>query len=237
MAPIFTLSPHLILVGQIDTSPILRVFGWAIYTALAVAAGYGVYCVVMLMRRVAQKSFPTRESANSFLDDIGNHLEANNFDGAMEHCDSPELWARAVPQLVAVAVQNRNRPIRKIRQMLNEFFEREIIADFDARMAWLNTIVKAAPMLGLLGTVIGMIGAFETIAGSGESGVQPSALAADIQVALRTTAFGLVIAIPIMILSNLVNSRISKLQDSVDEEMSLVLDDLEAAQMRAGLQK
>ena len=224
-------------IGQIDLSPILGFSGWAIYTAMGIAAAYGVYCFVVLMRRVVQKSFPSRESAESFLDDIGEQLESSNFDGALELCDSPELWARAVPQLVIVAVENRNKPIRKIRQMLSEFFEREIIADFDARMAWLNTIVKAAPMLGLLGTVVGMIGAFRTIAGSGETGVQPSELADDISLALITTACGLAIAIPIVIFSNVANARISKLQDSVDKELGVVLDDLEAVQVRGGLPK
>jgi biopolymer transport protein ExbB len=221
------------LIAQINIDPILSSLGYVIYTALAISFAYGVYSMIVLMRRVAQKSFPGRESAEQFLEDIGGQLDSNNFDGAMEICDSPELWARAVPQLVIVAIENRNKPARKIHQVLNEFYEREIVSEFDTRMAWLNTIVKSAPMLGLLGTVVGMIGAFKEIAGSTRP--EPSDLADDISFALLTTACGLSIAIPVVIMSNFANVRISRLQDSVDEVLGIVVDDLEAAQVRGGL--
>ena len=221
------------LFADIDISPILAVLGNVIYAALAVSFAYGVYSIIVLMRRVAQKSFPGRESAEQFLDDIGGQLESSNFDAALKICDAPELWARAVPQLVIVAIENRNKPARKIRQILGEFYEREIVSEFDTRLAWLNTIVKSAPMLGLLGTVVGMIGAFREIAGSTKP--EPSDLADDISFALLTTACGLAIAIPVVVMTNFANVRISRLQDSVDEVLGIVVDDLEAAQVRGGL--
>ena len=223
----------IVLCAAVDISPILDALAYMIYAAMAVSFAYGVYCIVVLMRRVAQKSFPGRESAEQFLDDVGERLEANNFDEAREICDSPELWARAIPQLVMVAIENRNKPVRKIRQMVGEFFEREIVSEFDTRLSWLNTIAKSAPMLGLLGTVVGMIGAFREIAGSTRP--EPSDLAEDITFALLTTAGGLAIAIPVVVMTNFANVQISRLQDSVDEVLNIVIDDLEAAQVRAGL--
>ena len=159
--------------AAIDAKPILNQFGNAIYLAMAVSAIYGLYCIIALMRRIKQKSFPGREASDAFLDEVGELLEQNDFDGVMDACDTPEVWARAVPQLVQVAVENRAKPIKKVKIIVGEFFSREILAEFDARTSWVNTIVKAAPMLGLLGTVTGMIGAFEQIAGTGESGVNP----------------------------------------------------------------
>ncbi|MEZ6125896.1 MAG: MotA/TolQ/ExbB proton channel family protein [Planctomycetaceae bacterium] len=220
------------MLAEVDLEPILYWFGNGIYAAMAAAAIYGLYCIVMLMRRVKQKSFPGREAASIFLDDVGEMLEQNKFDDVLEHCDSPELWSRAVPQLVTVAVENRAKPIKKIKQIVGEFFSREILGEFDVRTAWVNTIVKSAPMLGLLGTVTGMIAAFGKIAGSGESGVKPATLAADISFALWTTAAGLGIAIPLVILGSMVQSRITRLQDAVQEYMGTFFDDLEAAQVR-----
>ncbi|MCA9082957.1 MAG: MotA/TolQ/ExbB proton channel family protein [Planctomycetaceae bacterium] len=199
---------------------------------MALAAIYGLYCIVVLMRRVKQKSFPGREAALAFLDDVGELLERNDFDGVAQVCDTPELWSRAVPQLVQVAVDNRSKPIKKIKQIVGEFFSREILSDFDVRNQWVNTIVKTAPMLGLLGTVTGMIAAFKKIAGTGDSGVNPSDLAADISFALWTTAAGLGIAIPLVILGSMVQTRITKLQESVDDNLGTFFDDLEAAQVR-----
>ncbi len=220
-------------VAEVDITPILMWFGDGIYLAMAVAAVYGLYCIVMLMRRVKEKSFPGREAADAFLDDVGELLEKNNFEGVTEACDTPELWSRAVPQLVQVAVENRSKPIKKIKIIVGEFFSREILSDFDARTSWVNTIVKSAPMLGLLGTVTGMIAAFGKIAGTGESGVKPSELAGDISFALFTTAAGLGIAIPLVVLGAMTQTRISRLQDSVQENMGSFFDDLEAAQVRS----
>ena len=220
------------VLADIDTGPILEWFGYGIYAAMAISACYGLYCIVVLMRRVKQKSFPGSEAANAFLDDVSELLEKNDFDGVTYACDTPEVWSRAVPQLVTVAVENRAKPVKKIKMMVGEFFSREILADFEARTAWVNTIVKSAPMLGLLGTVTGMIAAFKKIAGTGESGVNPSDLAADISFALFTTAGGLAIAIPLVVLLSMTQTRISKLQDNVQEYMGTFFDDLEAAQVR-----
>lgn len=221
------------LLANVDLDPILEAFGYMIYAAMALAAVYGLYCIVVLMRRVKQKSFPGSDAAKAFLEDVGEMLDKDDFDGVADECDTPELWARAVPQLITVAVENRAKPIKKIKIIVAEFFSREILADFDVRNGWVNTIVKAAPMLGLLGTVTGMIAAFGKIAGTGESGVKPSELAGDISFALFTTAAGLAIAIPLVILGSMTQSRISKLQDSVQEHMGTFFDDLEAAQVRS----
>ena len=82
-------------------------------------------------------------------------------------------------------------------------------------------------MLGLLGTVSGMILAFAKIAGSSSTGVDPASLADDISLALFTTAMGLAVAIPLTLLGALVQVRIGKLQDSVQQYVSEFLDDLE----------
>jgi biopolymer transport protein ExbB len=219
-------------IAAVDTGPILDWFCVLIYLAMAVAAGYGLYCIIVLVRRVKEKSFPGREAASAFLDDISELLEKNDFEGAVDICDTPELWSRAVPQLVQVGVENRAKPIKKIKQIVSEFFSREFLAEFDVRTQWVNTIVKSAPMLGLLGTVTGMILAFKKIAGTGDSGVKPSELAGDISFALITTGAGLAIAIPLVILIAMVQTRISRLQDSVQENLGTFFDDLEAAQVR-----
>jgi biopolymer transport protein ExbB/TolQ len=69
---------------------------------------------------------------------------------------------------------------------------------------------KIAPMLGLLGTVWGMIGAFRTIAGA--TRVEPSALANDIGMALYTTAEGLLIAIPLIFAYTIFQQRIQRFE-------------------------
>ncbi|MCP4548108.1 MAG: MotA/TolQ/ExbB proton channel family protein [bacterium] len=75
----------------------------------------------------------------------------------------------------------------------------------ERRLVWLQTIAQAAPLLGLLGTVLGMIKMFASISLSGLG--DPNALSAGISEAMFTTAIGLVIGIPTLVAYNLLSAR------------------------------
>ena len=89
---------------------------------------------------------------------------------------------------------------------------------------FLSLITAISPMLGLLGTVSGMIGAFQKI-GSGGMG-KPELLAANIGEALITTAAGLIIAIPSMFFYFLFRNHLNRIIQQAEEQYSLLLDDL-----------
>jgi len=89
------------------------------------------------------------------------------------------------------------------------------VADFTANetrvnMVWVNYIslvAQAAPMVGLFGTVLGMVNAFKTLSSSGQ--VDPKDLAGDISTALLTTLWGLIIAIPSVIFYYFFKNKLS----------------------------
>ncbi len=205
----------------------------AIYVAMALTALFGMFWVILLLFRIRQKRFPSSAAADQFLDDVRDSLAQRDLNAVADLCDSPEHWSKAVPQLVLVAVQNINRPMSKLRKLLAEKFERDILASLEYGTSWIATIVKSAPMLGLLGTVLGMINAFAKIASS-QGGTDPTKLANDISFALLTTALGLVIAIPLVLAGNLIHIRIGKLQDSVQHDLGQFLEDVEETQAAGG---
>ena len=214
-----------------------QILGWignGIYASMAGVALYGVFTVILLARRIGQKRFKGPAAAEEFLDGIRDSMNSQNFEEAADLCDSPGYWAKAIPQLIMVGLANRQRPVNKIRKTMGEHFDREIQADLDYRMSWINTVVKTAPMLGLLGTVTGMIQAFGKIAGAAKGGTDPSALAGDISFALFTTAMGLIIAIPLVMGGAWINVRIGKLQDEVQQYLGVFLEDLESAVAKSG---
>lgn len=214
---------------------ILQLVGQAIYVALAVVAIFGVFLVILLIRRIAQKRFPSNAAADQFFEEVNEHLQRRDLNAVAELCDSPPYWSKAVPQLILVALQNLSANPAKLRRLLGETFEREILADLEYRSSWIATIVKSAPMLGLLGTVVGMIGAFGKIAASSQSGsMDPTALANDISLALSTTAIGLTIAIPLVLAGNMVHVRIGKLQDAVQHQLGEFLDRLTEVVQESG---
>jgi biopolymer transport protein ExbB len=92
----------------------------------------------------------------------------------------------------------------------------------DLRMSWVTFAIKTLPMLGLLGTVMGMVGAFANM-GSGDK-VDPARLAADISIALYTTAIGLGGAVPLMLISAMINIRTRKLEDRVTSGIIRLMD-------------
>jgi len=218
---------------MLEMSPLLDGLGTAIYAAQAYTAIHGLFLVVLAIRRVAQKRFSSNAAANGFLAEVGEPLQAGRLEEAAEICDTPAYWAKATPQLLLVAIQNRTLPGAKLRELVAERFDREVLADLDYHMAWINTLVKTAPMLGLLGTVVGMIAAFGKIAGSSRTGVDPTMLANDISFALLTTAIGLTIAIPLVIAGAAIQVRIGRLQDSVQDQLAWLLPRVELA-ARAG---
>lgn len=215
-----------------DISGLLQYSGPVIYTALAIAALYGLFCVVLLLLRIQQKSFSSAAAAERCLEAVREPLDEGDFEAAAEMVDTPEYWAKAVPQLILVALTEPDRPLPSLRRLLEERFERDVLADLEYRHSWIGTIVKTAPMLGLLGTVCGMIGAFAQLASTSAAGTDPSALAEDISFALFTTALGLTVAIPLTLLSSFVRVRIGRLTDSVQQHLSEFLDDFESARQR-----
>lgn len=180
------------------------------YLVLASIALWGLYCIVIVWTRVNQKRFKTEEQQDLFMDDIEQMLDTGDFDGAAEYCAGDP---RAIPQIVEMAVENRALGYKKARQFVMDRFQRDVLSDLEYRLSWVSTVIKSAPMVGLFGTVFGMMGAFETLATAEQ--VEPSMLASDINIALRTTACGLAIAIPLMLLTATVNIRIAKMEDLV----------------------
>lgn len=202
-----------------------------IYVALAGVAIFGLFMVILLVRRVAQKRFSSTNQAKDFLDEIHAELDRRDFEAVRAKCDTPPYWSKAVPQLIQLAIENRGLGTNKLRRLIAERFERDVLADLEYRTSWIGTVVKTAPMLGLLGTVMGMIAAFGKIAAMQQTGkTDPSVLAQDISFALFTTAIGLSIAIPLVLAGNMLQIRIGKLQDGVQEQLGEFLDHLAAVQ-------
>jgi len=102
------------------------------------------------------------------------------------------------------------------------------MAGLERGLVWLATVSNVAPLLGFLGTVMGMITAFTAIEAAGE--VEATLVAAGIKVALVTTAAGLTIAIPINIMHNYFVTRVDRLVIDMEETAQKMIDAVHAAE-------
>lgn len=219
---------------NLDITSIIDKFGYVIYAALAVLAVWGVYNGILLYRSLKKKGLSSSD-ASRLIELVKEQClggKGTNIAGAIAVCQSPQYWHSALAQLIAVALQHRDKGLAKVKQVLVMEFHTEVIAGMENRLASISTIVRMGPLLGLLGTVASMIGAFGRIGGSEK--VNPNALAADISLALWATGSGLLIATPMMILGNDIHAKLRHLRDRTERQLQDFLEILEQLEAQSG---
>ncbi len=210
--------------GGVDIANLIESAGIVIYIALAILAVWAVYNAILLYRTLAKRGMTNKE-AEGLIGQVRDQLVKNNPQGAIELCQNPTHWHAALAQLMAVALHNRNKGLAKVKQLLVLDFHTEVISSLENRLASLATAARMGPLLGLLGTVMGMIAAFARMGSGGKP--DPAALAQSISIGLWTTAAGLIISNPMMILANDAQAKLRHLRDRTERHLSDFLEILE----------
>jgi biopolymer transport protein ExbB/TolQ len=202
-----------------NVNDLAKMLGDACYVFLAINFVWGLYNIIMGFRRVRELSFSNHDEQSGFVDEVIQLLQAKRFDAVNELVTDDR---RALPQLVELAVENRDLKYDQLRQVVTEILQRDVMADLEYRTNWIATVIKCGPLLGLFGTVLGMMAAFGRI-GTGEK-VQPSQIADEISIALICTAMGLGTAIPFNFMLASLTTRIRTFQDALGAGLMRVLD-------------
>ena len=158
-------------------------------------------------------------NTDKLLARIDEHLKSGDLNGAMEVCKStPGPTASVLYEGLRHASDGP------------EAVEKAIVSYGGVQMGllekglvWISLFIAIAPMLGFMGTVIGMIGAFDDIEKAGD--LSPAVVAKGIKVALLTTVFGLIVAIILQIFYNYIISKIDGIVNRM-EDASIALVDL-----------
>tara|TARA_B100000029_G_scaffold503423_1_gene580289 strand:- start:1006 stop:1611 length:606 start_codon:yes stop_codon:yes gene_type:complete len=137
-------------------------------------------------------------SNEAFANDVAATLESSGIDAAKEKC-SQSLGP--VSNLCYNALEKADQGVDAAEKVLDQTGSIEM-ASLEKNMTWISLCIATAPMLGFLGTVWGMIQAFNDIKMAND--ISPAVVAGGISVALLTTAFGLVVAVILQILQNAV---------------------------------
>ena len=96
------------------------------------------------------------------------------------------------------------------------------MGQLEKNVSWISLFIALAPMLGFMGTVIGMIQAFDKIEAAGD--MQPSLVAGGIKVALLTTVFGLIVAIILQIFYNYIIAKIDSIVNNMEDASITLMD-------------
>lgn len=97
-----------------------------------------------------------------------------------------------------------------------------LMGRLESGLSWISLFIAIAPMLGFMGTVIGMIQAFDNIEAAGD--ISPSIVAGGIKVALLTTVFGLIVAIILQIFYNYIVSKVDSLVNDMEDSTISFID-------------
>jgi len=216
LAALLCLAPA--LAAQTDTSQMspLEKFqhgaGWIgwIIEALSVVA-------LTLVVKYAIEMRKSKLAPPEVVDEIEALLEAEEYQEAMEVCESDPCYFTNV---VAAGLAKLNTGFDTMEKTIGETLDDEN-SKLNGKLSWLTLIAAVGPMLGLLGTVQGMIGAFDQIAAS-KGQATPDQLADNIAMALITTLLGLMVAIPVTSAFVVIRNRVI----TASIEISAVIEDM-----------
>lgn len=141
-----------------------------------------------------------------FMEQIAKSLKRNKVMEALDFCDRTK---GPIANILKAGILKHDRPRQEIREAIEDAGIHEL-PRLERNLPVLATIAHVAPLLGLLGTVTGMVAAFQVIESkaSALNPVNPGDLAGGIWEALLTTVFGLCVAIPTFVAYNYLVSRV-----------------------------
>ena len=149
----------------------------------------------------------------STVETLSGLLASDKFQGAVDFC---RRHPGPFTDLVTALIENRYAPYEELKEILEDTGRLQLTG-LQRGLPALATIVAGAPLLGLLGTVIGMIKIFSVVATSG-SGITEQ-LSSGISQALITTATGLVIAIPALFTHSYLESRALSILSDIEAQI------------------
>jgi len=169
-------------------------------------------CSIIALAIIIERVFHlyrAKIDTRKFMDEIANVLKRNKIMEAIEMCDN---MPGPIAHILKAGILKHDRPKHEIKEAIEEAGLYEV-PRMEKNMTALSTIAHISPLLGLLGTVVGMVGCFQVIQEKSTSlnPVSPGDLAGGIWQALVTTVAGLAVAIPVYVAYNYLVSRVNSL--------------------------
>ena len=205
-----------------------------LFDALFSGGPLGIMCVVLLiLMSVAALALIIEHFVSiqreklappHILTELENLLDEQEYEEALDLCQAEDCF---LTRVVSAGLSRMEGGPARMEAAMEAAGEDEAML-LHQKISWLALVGATAPMMGLLGTVIGMIIAFGELAGRGGAAT-PADLARGINTALYTTAIGLMLAIPVMVIYSYFRSKVIKVVQEVGLFTGSLLDRFQAA--------
>lgn len=171
-----------------------------------------IFALTIIIERVIYLFFTSKINAKKFINHIINLLHADRIEEAISLCNKSNA---PLPKIVKIIILKRRENERTIQDAVDEIALSEI-PQLTKRTHYLGMLANVATLLGLLGTIFGLIQSFTAVAGAAAS-QKAMLLARGISVAMNTTAFGLLVGIPCLFFHTFLQSNTDKIISDIDE--------------------
>jgi biopolymer transport protein ExbB len=179
--------------------------GW-----MAPILGCLIFGLALAIERILYLNFSTTNTIK-LLNKVETALESQGISAAKDICRDTR---GPVASIFYQGLDRYNEGIDVVEKSIVSYGG-VLMARLEKNLSWITLFIALAPMLGFLGTVVGMVQSFEAIEIAGD--ISPTIVAAGMKVALLTTVFGLIVAIILQVLFNYLVSKVESIVNSMED--------------------
>jgi biopolymer transport protein ExbB len=191
-----------------------------------------VIALGVIVERFVFLFFKYNINAKAFMAQVQKLVLSNNIDRAIKLCNTAP--SAALSRVIKAGLTRANKSESEIQNSIEEA-TLEVLPQIEKRTSSLQALANIATLLGLLGTIVGMILAFESLA-TVSADKRQEALGKNISIAMNTTAFGLIVSIPVMSAHIILSNVTKKIVDEIDQ-YSVKLENLLVSRLKSGQAK
>ena len=169
-----------------------------------------IFGMALIIERILYLNMATT-NVKKLLDGIEENVKGGNYEGAKELCRNTR---GPVASIFYQGLDRVDQGLENVEKAVTSYGGVQM-ARLENNLTWIGLFIALAPSFGFLGTVVGMVQAFDDIEVAGD--ISPTVVAGGMKVALLTTIFGLIVAIILQIFYNYILTKIESLVDQMED--------------------
>jgi len=176
-----------------------------------------ILAMAIIIERFIVLNFKNKIDSTSFVNKILELIQRGNIASAVELCSISQA---ALPRIARAGLEEFGKGQTNIQNAM-ELAAMAELPRIEKRTQYLSLLANVATLLGLLGTIFGLIDSFQAVTAA-DASQKATLLASGIAVAMNTTAFGLIVAIPTLIFYSMLNERTTHITDEINENVARI---------------
>jgi len=186
-----------------------------------------VMCAAIALERWIRIQFQYSVNSRAFMAKLKKYILSDNIDRAISLCNSrPHAL---LPKVLKSGLTRAKDSVEDIQNAVDEA-TLEVLPKLEARALYLPTLANLATLIGLFGTILGLIMAFRASGDAVDAVARQTFLQKSIAVAMHTTALGILVAIPTLFIHSVLQSKINSIISDIDQYSVKLVNLLSASQ-------